>query len=273
MNRNTITLVETDAGHFYKIVNSDNDDIQYLPSSTTILKCFPNPQLDFWLENTSPEEIRKKQDEGKTQGSKVHNLIELLILGEKVLGSGTTDEQIKKLNILDKKLANYLKEPLTKREEEALVGAENFWEIYKPIVSGSELMVYEGKHRFAGTMDFIGYLYDKKTKKYDLWIVDYKISKALSRGYDLQLASYWKAFEYTYHRKLPKIRLGILQLGKNKCNYSFKEIKDKRDAWSLFLTTKKIYDDLHPYSGPPTTTRREEFELPQYRKKGKTIKV
>jgi hypothetical protein len=225
------------------------------------------------MQTTTPEEIRRKQDEGKTSGSKVHHCIYLQILGEKVLGTGITEQQIKLLNISDRKLISYLKEPLTEREEEALKGMENFWEEFKPVPLGNEMMVFSGKHRFAGTLDFIGHLYDKKTKKYNLWVCDWKISKTLDRSYDLQVASYWKAFEETYHKKLNRIRLGILQLGKNKCNYSFKEVKDKKKAWEMFLKTKEIYDDLNPNPRPPLIERREGFTLEKFTKKGRRLKL
>ena len=134
-------------------------------------------------------------------------------------------------------------------------------------------MIYSMKFGFAGTLDWVGYLWDKKTKKYDLWIVDWKISKALDRSYDLQVASYWVALQETYGKKLPKLRLGILQLGKNKCNYSFKEVKDKSKAWKLFLETKALYDDLHPNGKPPVIERRQQFTLNKFEKKGKSIKL
>jgi len=271
--KKTITLKETSSGHWYEIKDDTSNDIIYLPSSTNILSVFPNPGLDIWMQNTTPEAIHKAQEDGKIQGSKTHKLIELQILGQTVLTAGVSEAQISLLGLSDRKLVSYLKEPLTDREEEALKGAENFWEEFKPITVQNELMVYSIKYGFAGTLDWIGYLWDKKTKKYDLWLVDWKISKSLDRSYDLQLASYWKGMEETYHRRLGKIRLGILQLGKNKCNYSFKEIKDKKDAFKLFLKTKDIYDDLYGKNRqPPTITRREEFSLTKYSRKGKIIK-
>jgi len=183
-------------------------------------------------------------------------------------------------------LINYLKEPLTEREEEAMVGAENFWEEFLPITVASEIMVYSKKYGYAGTADWVGYLWDKKKKKYELWLVDWKISKTTDRSYDLQLVSYWKAFGETYGKNHPNMRLGILQLGANKCNYSFKEVKNKKGdeskdknkakkiAWGLFLKTKAIYDDLHPNSKPQVTKRREQFDaFPIYKKKGKSVKI
>jgi hypothetical protein len=286
MNKSTITLIETNSGHWYEIQNEEFEEPLYLPSSTTILSCFPNPGLDLWFQTTNYEEIKKKQDEGKRQGTKVHKIIELRIMGQTVLGSGISDAQISLLGLSDKKLIQYLKEPLTEREEEALVGVENFWEEFKPITVASEIMVYSKKYGYAGTADWVGYLWDAKKKKYELWIIDWKISKSVERGYDLQGVSYWKAFEETYGKRYPNMRIGILQLGANKCNYSFKEVKNKKGdlskdknkakkvAWNLFLKTKDIYDDIYPNKKPQQTKRREQFDaLPIYKKKGKIINL
>ena len=271
--KKTITLVEAQNGHFYKIEDDELNESVFLPSSTNILTAFPNPGLTFWRENSSPEEIKKAQEDGKIQGTKVHKGIELQLLGQTVLGAGLSEAQISLLGLSEKKLIQYLKEPLTEREEEALVGFENWWGIFKPITVGSELMVYSLKYGFAGTLDWIGYLWDKKKGKYELWIVDWKISKSLDRSYDLQLASYWQAIQETYKKKFPEIRLGILQLGKNKCNYCFKEVKDKEVAWDLFLNTKKTYDDLFPNSNPKVVERRKEFKLNKFEKEGEIINL
>ena len=314
MNKNTITLIEASNGHFYKIEGDEFMEPLELPSSTTILTAFPNPGLDMWFKNTSAEEIKRKQDEGMIQGTKVHKIIELRIMGKTVLGKGLSNDNISSLGLSEPGLIRYLKEPLTKREEEAQEGIENFWDELKPKTIASEIMVYNplwtdiktGKliskaryenlsaekkvdyvcQGFAGTLDWIGYLWDKKTKKYDLWIVDWKISKALSASYDLQLCSYWKAFETTYGKNYPNLRIGILQLGKNKCKYSFKEIKNKRGdsskdknhakklAWEMFLHTKALHDYLHPNNKPRVEVRREQFDaLNSYKKKGKSIKI
>ena len=95
MHKKTITLVETKQGHWYEIGDPETDEKIYLPSSTNILDCFPNKGLDIWMQATTPEEIKRKQDEGKIQGSKMHHCISLQIMGETVSTNGITDEQIK----------------------------------------------------------------------------------------------------------------------------------------------------------------------------------
>jgi hypothetical protein len=224
------------------------------------------------MQTTNPEEIKRKQEEGKIEGSKLHNCISLELMKETVNLQGISEEQIKKLKLSDKKLISYLKQPLSERVEEALIGFENWFNEFKPITISNELMVYSKKHLFAGTLDWIGYLWDKKKKKYDLWLVDWKISKVIDRSYDLQITSYWKAFSETYRKNIPSLRLGILQLGKNKCGYSFKEVKDKKVCWDLFLNTKNIWNDTNNKI-PEIKERRETFSLPVFSKKGRMLKI
>ena len=138
--KNKIKLVEnTRNGHWYEVKDDELNESIYLPSSTNILSAFPNPGLKFWLENSSPEEIKRAQEDGKIQGSKVHHAIDLEIAGEKIGINGFTDEQLKMTGLTDKRLLSYLRKELTEREEKCLIGFENFWEDYQPITVGNEL--------------------------------------------------------------------------------------------------------------------------------------
>ena len=153
------------------------------------------------------------------------------------------------------------------------MGLENFWEEFKPITVKSNLGIISYKYRYGGTLDWVGYLWDKKTKKYNLWILDFKISKTLDRSYDLQITGYFQALQETYKKKLPKARLGILQLGKNKCGYSFHEVKDRTTCMDLLIKTKAIWDDINKSKEPALIQRRESFNLKKYSKKGRIIKL
>ena len=144
--KNKIKLIEAENGHWYEIRDDELNESIYLPSSTNILEAFPNPGLDFWLENSTPEAIKKAQDDGKIQGSKVHHIIDLQIKGEKVGINGCTEEQVEMTGLTDKKLTSYLKQELTDREEKCLVGFENWWEDFQPVTIENELMVVNPKY-------------------------------------------------------------------------------------------------------------------------------
>ena len=152
-NNHEFRLIETKSNHWYFIKNEDFPSGVEMPSSTNILEVFPNVGLNYWKENTSPEEIKKKQEEGKNQGSKVHHTCYLLSIGKTIYPSnGLTKEQIIKLPLetsedkkKDDKLLNYLRKPFTDREYKCIQSFQNFWEEFKPVSLGREMKVYHKK--------------------------------------------------------------------------------------------------------------------------------
>jgi hypothetical protein len=262
-----INLIETLTGHWYRVIPEPDMEI-LLPSSTTVLEYFPSPSLDFWKTNTSPEEIKEKQEAGKTQGSKVHHCIDVAIQGGTVDVNGLTEEQIKSIGLSDKKLVSYLQEPLTERESKALVGFENFWFDKLPVTEKNEIQVFNYKrgkdgvyNGYAGTLDWVGYLWDSKRKQYDLWILDWKTSKTPSKSNSLQVVSYHKALEFTYKKKI-NARLGVVYLGNTtKKKYTLSEIKDGKECWEMFKTTKLLWDFLNPNKKPDLTVLQEKYAI------------
>lgn len=275
-------LLETDKGHWYFIQNKDFPSGVEMPSATNILEMFPNPGLDFWRENTSPEEIKRKQEEGKIQGTKVHHSCFLLSIGEQLLPEfGMTREQVMRLpletseeGIRDESLLNYLLEPFTKREYRCLQGFQNYWEEFKPITVGKEMKVYHKDLQYAGTLDWCGYLWNKKTKKYDFWVIDYKISNNHDRRYEAQGIAYSKALSKMFNKRF-KARLGVLYLGKStKKKFYLKEIVDKDRAWEDFLLAKKLWHSFNPNAKPKIKEKLSPIEVDtSFKRRGRIIKL
>jgi hypothetical protein len=269
-------LLETKKGHWYSIINEDFPHGINLPSVTNILEAYPNPGLDYWLTNTSPEEIKQKQDDGKEQGTKVHHCCYLMAQGEEIITeTGLTDKQVQMLPIagVDQKLVENLKSQLTKRETNCLEGFENYWEEFAPVNIARELMVYSKKMGYAGTLDWVGYLWDKKKKKYDLWFIDYKISKNHSREYELQLAAYFKAV-CEMNKKRYRARKGVLYLGKpTKKKYQLKEVPETNKSFETFKSVKKLWHDLYPNAQPEFEILKESFKVVPNKMKGRRIKI
>ena len=259
-------LIEAENGHFYSIKDA------YLPSSTNILECFPNPGLTFWRENTDASVIKQKQEDGKIQGSKVHHCCYLLSLGETINSEGLTNKQINLLGLSNPRLIQYLKNPLTKRERKCIESFQVFYEDYQPETLKNEMIVYSLKNGYAGTLDWIGYLWNKKTKKRELWIIDYKISNSHSLAYDLQIASYYYALNES-RKKRYKLKLGLLYLGKStKKGYQLKESKNKHISFKNFLITKKLWHFLYPNVRPKIPAKVNDFKVKTYKYKGKKVK-
>lgn len=272
-----IRLLETDKGHWYHIKNDKVPDGVDLPSSTNILEAFPAPGLKYWLENTSPEEIKQKQDNGKIQGSKFHHLAYLLSLGERVTRLGVNKDQLEKLPLetrtekpKDRELLEYLQQPLTKRESNCLIGFENFWDEFKPITKAREIMVFSLKHGFAGTLDWAGYLWNKKKNKYEFWLLDYKISNQHDKKNESQIASYLRAVSEMRGKAL-RARLGLLYVGKpTKKKFQLKEVEDKKAAFQAFLNTKKLWEYTNPNAAPKFDVMQDEYQVnTEYKTRGK----
>jgi|24BtaG_2_1085350.scaffolds.fasta_scaffold00346_6 nitrite reductase/ring-hydroxylating ferredoxin subunit len=270
--RRVVRLIETTSGHWYEV--TVGREVYMLPSSTNILNAYYNKYLDFWKENTSPEMIKQKREEGMIQGSKVHHAIYLMNQGEKIKQDGFRKKQVKKVPVSsDNELAEYLTKSLTTKEGNSLIAYENFCEEHKPITRAAEMIVYSLKNGYAGTLDWIGYLYNKKLGKYEPWLLDYKTSNQHSRTNDLQLSSYYYALCEMYKRRF-RLNIGILYLGRStKKKFSFKLVKDNRENMKLFLNTKKLWDDQNPKKGPDLEIMQEEFSVKtDYTMKGRMIK-
>jgi len=256
--------VESASGHFYFYQHPiKQPEGVYLPSSTTILEVFPNKGLDFWKTNTSPAEIKDKQENGKRQGTKLHHCIELGSKGQTISKDGVTDAQIKMLGLSDRRLINYLREPLTDRELQALDGVENFARIFEPVTVKNEMIVVSTKVGYAGTCDWVGYLKNKKTGRYELWVLDWKISNTKSRSNELQVVSYKKALSEMYpeNKALKRAKMGTVYFGMNKCHFSFSEVTDAPQAYRLFLLTKKLWHDANPKLPEFDTKSRESYSF------------
>ena len=112
-----VTQLDTVANHWYTIVCPEFPQGIVLPSPTSIMEhCFPKPGLDMWKINTSAEEIKYKQEAGKLSGSKTHHGAYLMNQGVKLNAMGFTEKQIAMLPLSpENKLANYLREPFTRK--------------------------------------------------------------------------------------------------------------------------------------------------------------
>lgn len=263
-----IELKRVENGHWYYVDNEDFPGGKDLVSVTTFLDVIPSPGLRFWWENTDPETIKRKQDEGKRQGSKVHHCSYLLSQGEKLSSDGLTKNQIKKLPLLseddalaDKDLLSYLRQPFTKREKDCLKGLMNFWNDFNPLPLEKEITVYSKKYEYAGTLDLIAKLKAPKAKRETLFVVDYKTSVSHDLNYERQLACYVRALKEM--RKNKQYKMAILYLGKpTKKRYQFKIIDSYRESLAGALRAKQEWHCRFPNAKPIVLNNfTEEYQV------------
>ena len=250
-------------GRFYE----RKDDVFY-PSSTTILSVLP---MSYWfkeyLQTHTKEEADKLLRAAGFQGSKIHHTIELILKGEVISPSGITEEQLTKTQLIsdedygDVELLDYLKKPYTEKEDKMMKGFLNWFNEYKPETLESEKIVFSDRHKYAGTVDWVGYITKKKMNKKteeivenkEVCIIDWKTGKGLYESYDMQVASYVNAY-CEMHKKDRKVKKPkkayLLQLGVNKIGYKFQEIKDIKKAFKDFLHYQKTWIMNNPDATP-----------------------
>jgi hypothetical protein len=139
-----------------------------------------------------------------------------------------------------------------------------FWNTHKPELIATEYHLFSDKHKYAGTADLIIRLKDK------IWLVDVKTSNSLHTSYDLQLASYAKAWNETHD--IPVEETGILWLkastrGEGKGDaiqgkgWQLKTIGELDRNFEMFLKIYDIYKLENPDSKPVTETLPISIEL------------
>jgi hypothetical protein len=243
-----------DGERFYEING------EFYPSSTTILEAYPLEKgLKDFLQDKTREQAEKILNSAGLQGSKIHHTIELVLMGEDVKSSGFTEEQVEKLGISDYELKKYLQKSFTKTEDFMMRGFMEWWEKFSPKTVKSEQQIYSKKYKYAGTMDWLGYIEIKGEKI--LCVIDWKTGRGLYKNYDLQVSSYIKAYCEMFPRKTHPKRAFLLQLGKNKCGYSFKEIKELDKDFERFLRILETWKDIHPNARPKDYKFSEYYKL------------
>jgi hypothetical protein len=209
----------------------------YYPSVTSILQYMPKGKFfETWLKENGSEADHIMRKAGR-EGTQTHAIIEQLIKGEEVEWMD------------DKGAARY-----SELVWQMAMRFVDFWKQMKPELIALEDFVFSDSLQYAGTADFICKIQD------ETWLIDFKTSNALYRTYDMQLASYAKAWEEMGNGKID--RTGILWLKSPKRkestkdgvyqgkNWELKPIDDIQENFDLFLTIYKLYKLDNPKVEP-----------------------
>ena len=109
------------------------------------------------------------------------------------------------------------------------------------VIVASEFTVYSDEHKFAGTVDALGYMNDKLT------LIDYKTSSGIWPDYDLQTSSYLCALlEMIKRKQAPKLedkpeQMYIVNFTKEG-KLDTKKIENYKEALNLFLCYKDSFN-------------------------------
>jgi len=224
-----IIRITTTDERFYskpsKSVKTGLPEYKFVPSVTWVCSFYPKGIAFYrWLADKGWDESIALRDAAGARGSKVHSAVELLVRGESI----TIDSVF--LNTMTGEF-----EELGPDEYEAVVAFSNWFESVKPTVVGSDFTVWSDVHNYAGTVDLLLKIKDKKTGKLETWIVDIKTGQHVWKEQELQVSAYKYATVDAVDAKL-----AILQVGyrRNKNKYKFTEIED---CFDLFLVAKQLW--------------------------------
>jgi len=229
-----IVQITTEDERFYLM--GEGDKAIYKPSNTWICGFYPKGIAFYkWLASKGWNEAEAIKEAAGDKGNHVHNSVSLL------LGGGI----LKFDTIIDDR-------ELTADE---YLGAMSFVEWFReanPKIVRYDFTVFGSRH--AGTLDLLCLIFNKDTKEWDLWIIDFKSGAEVWPEYEIQVTGYKHTDTISQylkeHPEIKTIRLGILQLGykKNKIKkWKLTEIVDRPDLWeAAYLIWQKECAGVQP---------------------------
>ena len=216
---------------FYKRNN------KYYPSVSTILQCYPKGKyFEDWIKNNghNSDIIAQK---AAHEGTQVHNTIEKFLNNEKINWIDQDGNILFNLDVW-----------------KMILKFAEFWNTYKPELIATEYHLFSDQYEYAGTADLI-VRFNKK-----IWLMDIKTSNSLHTSYNLQLASYAKAWNETHNESIDET--GIIWLkastrgpAKDKIQgkgWQLKTIEDIENNFNMVTKISDIYKLENPDAKPHT---------------------
>jgi hypothetical protein len=220
----TVQITIADERFYVKTETDEKGNILSIreyPSVTWKCGCYPKGVGYYmWLAKNGWDESQEIMREAGHRGSKVHNAVESLLLGNTVRMEDAFQDGDG--NVSD----------LTLEEYEALLSFADWHKEFKPETIAIETTVFNDEYNYAGTVDYICKIDGK------VWIIDFKTSADVWPSYELQVSAYKHALDMKVDQ------LGILQLGykRNKRKWKMNEIEDQ---FELFKAADLIWQKEH----------------------------
>lgn len=193
------------------------------PSVTWIASHYPkNIGFYKWLSQRSWDESEALKESAGDRGSRVHHAIERLARGETVnmgdsFSAGGDDPK-----------------ELSLEEYEAVMAFGRWANEAKPKFIETELLALSKEYGYAGTVDAIAEIDGQ------LYILDWKTSKAVYPSHEIQVSAYKQALTEMGVPGAETAKLAILQVGtRTKKGWKFTEFDD---CFDLFLATRQIWE-------------------------------
>ncbi len=199
----------------------------FYPSVTTILSSYPKGNgLAKWMADNGWLEAQRIKHAAGALGTVIHEGVEKLLEG-------------KTLQYSDYSLDEW----------RYFIAFKNFADKYKPETVWAERAVISHTHKYAGTLDWHGYITDPKTQERKLAYLDWKTSNNLWTEYDVQLCAYERAAMEMGGTEGDI--LAIVQLGTStKQGYTFHTVKRKGELLEVFDLVHKMWKFQNPHARP-----------------------
>lgn len=221
IDANTIRITTPNERWYRKL-----GEIKWRPSSTWICEFLPKG-IGFykWLAEKGWDEAIAIREAAGNRGSRVHHAIEELICGN-IIGIEDVFPD-----------SNNMQAGLDVEEWECVMSFHSWWMEAKPRLIAKEQIVFNDKEWYAGTLDLICEIGEKR------WIVDFKTSQNIYLSHEVQISS------YRHCDGIVVDKIGILQLGyrRNKKGWKFTEIQDN---FNLFLAAKVLWAEENENKQP-----------------------
>lgn len=219
---------------WYLTYDDDGKITRKVPSVTWILNYMPtSPYLIKWIAEQGLDEAENVKKKAGVKGSKVHNAIEDLLLGNEVKHDSLYFNELSKLD-----------EELSAEEYKAIYSFSQWFAEFNPKTVKTEFNII-GKE-YAGTIDYVC------TIEKQNYLIDFKTSAQIYDVHRAQVSAYKHLLEEETKKKF---KMAILQVGynRNKKGYKFTEIED---LFPLFESAKAQWAHAEKNTHP------KEIELP-----------
>lgn len=242
-DRNLIQVTTYDERWYAKPAEDSKTKLptfKFVPSVTWVASFYPKGTFFYkWLAEKGWDEAEAIKQAAGNKGSKVHLAVADIMLGKEVR--------------IDSKYPNRDKgydEELTLEEIDCIISYQTWLketqETHDVEVVAFETAIFSDKHNYAGTIDFIAKLTDKKTGDIQYWLIDFKTGQSIWFESEMQISAYRESIINGENgfQKLPPdadLKLAILQLGyrMNKKRFKFTPITP---CFDMFLVSQKIWE-------------------------------
>ena len=250
-NQLFIARKDTSVGRAYYNMGAEDNERDYIYSATTILNVLDKGYgFKSWLK-LNGHKCDDIMNEAADKGTFIHVCNSILAAGEDLPS-----------NIKIKNTRTGEDEEITPKIAKNIEAFIKFYRENNPVIMGIEIMLYDVELPFAGTVDYIMVLKDKKDpSKPRLSIVDLKTGKEYPKFHELQLTCYKMLFDKIYGGKFGEIDDLYCLYTRDTGNYTLKKYKYCPEEWTSCV---HLFHYMNSNARGKMPTIKEDAEYPEY---------